>query len=271
MRLGRALRPKEPRNLALAAAISALIAAAWAVTSWLSPWSPKRGLGLAFGILAALVFVFEMLYPWRRPRAWPLRTAKAWMQAHAYLGAVALVAVAAHSGFRWPGGAMGWWLLLLSLWTTATGIAGVVMQKWPAALAEGLRVEALYERIPELVQQLTQEADELMADTTDALERFYADEVRPALSGLRPSWAYLLDVRADRERALAPFERMARFVDVAEQAKVSDLASIYTEKIELDAHYTVQGALRRWPLVHVPPAGLLMALLLVHVFTWIRY
>ena len=47
--------------------------------------------------------------------------------------------------------------------------------------------------------------------------------------------------------------------------------SLFTEKLELDAQYAVQGLLRRWPLVHVPPAGVLMALLVVHVFTWIRY
>ncbi len=57
---------------------------AWPLACW--PWSPKRGLGLGFGFLAALLFVFEMLYPARRPRARPFGTAQAWMQAHVYLG-----------------------------------------------------------------------------------------------------------------------------------------------------------------------------------------
>ena len=56
------------------------------------------------------------------------------------------------------------------------------LQKWmPAALAEGLRVEALYERIPDLVEQLVAEADALVADASDVLERFYQQEVRPSL------------------------------------------------------------------------------------------
>ncbi len=272
MKLGRALRPKSPRNLGLAAGVSALIVVAYLAASWWTPWSPKRGLGLAFGIAAALGFVWEMAYPLRRPHARLLGTARAWLQAHVYVGTVATVAVVAHAGFRWPSGAMGWWLLGLALWTALTGLLGVFLQKWlPAALAEGLRVEALYERIPGLVEGLTREADDLMAETSEALERFYLDEVRPRMIRLAPSWAYLVDVRADRDRALDPFVRMARFVDPAEQGKVTELMSLFTEKMELDAHFTVQGALRRWPLLHVPPAGLMMALVVVHVFTWIRY
>ena len=35
-----------------------------------------------------------------------------------------------HVGFELPRGTMGWWLLGLSLWTTATGVAGTMLQKW---------------------------------------------------------------------------------------------------------------------------------------------
>ena len=59
---------------------------AYAIAAWMGPFSPKRGLGLVFGIVAALVFVFEMAYPYRRSRAKPLGTARRWLQAHIYLG-----------------------------------------------------------------------------------------------------------------------------------------------------------------------------------------
>jgi hypothetical protein len=272
LRIGTALRPKKPRNLALTAAAAALMLATALVYDWFQPWSPKRGLGLVFGFLAAFLFVFEMLYPARRPRARPLFTAQNWIQAHVYLGVLGLLAVVIHAGFRWPGGAMGWWLLLLSAWTTATGLLGVWLQKWiPAALAEGLRVEALFERIPALVEKLAAEADALMADASDVLERFYMGEARPLLGAVAPSWSYLLDVRTGRERALAPFVRMTQFVDQAEKEKVEDLITIYVEKLELDAHFSLQRILRTWLVLHVPPAGLLMGLMLIHVFTWLWY
>jgi hypothetical protein len=246
--------------------------AAWTIGAWLAPWSPKRGLGLVFGILAALVFVFEMAYPYRRSRARPLGTARRWLQLHVYLGALAFLAVVIHAGFRLPGGTMGWALLLLSAWTTVTGLVGVWLQKWlPLVMAEGLRVEALYERIPALVDHLLKEADAMVAGASDVLERFYQTEVRTRLAGIEPSWAYLLDVRSGRERALEPFRRMSSFVDPAEKDIVNDLAQIRMEKMDLDVHYSLQGILRRWLIVHVPPAALLMALLVIHILAWVLY
>ena len=272
MSLRRALRPKEPKNAWLALAGGLAVVALYLVGAWAAPWNPKRGLGLVMGFLAAFVFVFETAYPFRRARARPLGTAKAWLQLHVYLGAIGFVAVLAHAGFRWPGGFQGWTLLLLSFWVTATGLLGVWFQKWlPLALSEGLRVEALYERIPGLVQHLLGEADALVAGASDVLARFYQAEVRAGLAGVAPSWGYLLDVRAGREQVLEPFRRVAPFVGEAEKEIVDDLATIRLEKMELDVQYTLQGVLRRWLILHVPPAVLLMAVLVVHVLGWLLY
>jgi hypothetical protein len=267
-----ALRPKEPRNLKVTAAVAVVMVVVYAVATVLGPWSPKKGLGLAFGFLATLLFVFEMAYPWRRSRARPLGTAKAWIQAHVYLGVIAFVAVLVHSDLSWPRGSMGWVLLVLSFWTTASGLAGVFLQKWiPATLAESLRVEALYERIPELVASRLTEADALMAGSSDLLARFYRSEARRLMEKVSPSYAFLLDVRGGRDRAIEPFRRMAQFVDPEEKKKLDDLVTLYIEKVELDAHYSLQGILRRWLVWHVPPAVLLMAAVVVHIVGWIVY
>lgn len=256
----------------IAAAAGLVMVFVCAIGASLAPWSPKRGLGLFFGIVASLVFVFEMAYPYRRSRARPLGTARRWLQAHVYLGALAFLAVLIHTGFHWPGGSMGWALLLLSAWTTLTGLVGVWLQKWlPIVMSEGLRVEALYERIPALIEHLLKEADALVANASEVLERFYLSEVRTRLAVVEPSWSYLLDVRAGRERALEPFRRMSSFVDPAEKDIVTDLMTIRMEKMDLDVHYSLQGILRSWLIVHVPPAALLMALLVIHILAWVLY
>jgi hypothetical protein len=267
------LTPKSPRNLALtviAAALMLLAGGAAALLTW--RWSPKHGAGLAFGIVGALFFVVESLYPSRWLRRHP--GAQAWMQIHTYLGLLALLAVLLHMGFSLPHGWIGWGLLLLSLWVTASGLVGVVLQKrLPAAMADGLAVEALYERIPGMVDELLAEADLLMEEASDPLESFYVGEVRPRLSALNPSWAYLADVRAGHSQLLDTFQRRAPYLDEGEQPRLWDLMRITTDKLELDAQYRLQTVLRRWPFwtFHVPAAGLLMALLVVHVASWVVY
>jgi hypothetical protein len=273
MTLRQVLRPKEPFNFGLTAGICVFFLAAYLFVGALSPWSPKRGLGLVAGILAALLFVFEMGYPLRRPRARPFGKAKRWLQLHIYLGVIAFLGVLIHCDFSLPHGGMGWALLLLSAWTSLTGLVGVWLQKWvPSVLSDGLRVEALYERIPNLVERLTGEADALVgAATNDVLERFYQGEVRPRLAGVTPSWSYVLDVRRGRDRALEPFKRVSQFVGEETKGAVEDLEQIYEEKLQLDASYSLQGILRRWLIFHAPPAGLLMGLLFVHILSWVLY
>ena len=84
---------------------------------------------------------------------------------------------------------MGWLLLLLSLWTTASGLVGVWLQRHiPALLAREVSHEALYDRIPELMVTLTKEADALMAGAPDAFARTYLSDIRP---GAQPAGAGL--------------------------------------------------------------------------------
>jgi hypothetical protein len=272
MSRGSELRPKKPRNLHATLIAAGVFLVLYVLGAWLAVWSPKRGFGLVFGILATLIFLFEIAYPARRGRAKPLRSAQDWLQAHVYLGALAFLAVLVHAGFRWPSGLMGWLLLLLSLATTVSGLVGVYLQKRiPLRLAEGLTVEALYERIPSLVDKLRGEADDLTSSASDELARFYRSKVRPALARVSRSRRYWWDVRAGREAALEELRRMSQFVAPEEKELLEDLTKIYTEKLELDAHFTLQGLLRSWLWIHVPPAGLLMGLVAIHVFTWVWY
>ena len=106
------------RNSLIAAAVSVI---AFAVLAWVWPWRPGRLGGLVFGTASALLFVNAGLYPWRRRwQAKPLGTARRWLLLHSYGSTLAMLFVLLHIGFQWPVGLMGWLLLLLSGWTTAT-------------------------------------------------------------------------------------------------------------------------------------------------------
>jgi hypothetical protein len=260
-------RPKRPRWFVATSAIATVSLVFGLGTIWWRGWSAGDGSGLTFGTLAAVLTFIGALYPFRRRLLiWPVATAQDWLQVHVYGSTLAGLFVLIHVGFRWPNGQFGWWLFGLSMWTTVSGLMGVGLQKWvPALLAAHLTVEAIYERIPELIEQLQGEAAGTMEGASDVLQRFYDAQVQPALAGLTPSWSYVLDVHRGRDQRLAPFEHLRSFVGDEDKQRLVDLKAIVTEKLELEAHYSVQRALRLWPVLHVPPAVLLLAAVIVHV------
>jgi hypothetical protein len=261
------LRPKRPawfRGFIIVAALSLLV---YAVAAWKWPWAPGRWGGLTFGTLAALLFVVDSLYPFRRRwNAWPFGTVQRWLQFHVYGGGIAALYVLMHVGFHLPNGLFGWWLFLLSFWVIASGLAGVYLQKQiPSVLANNLAVEAIYERIPELTTRLQAEADTLLTGAPDLLQRFYSSNTRASLAAVSPAWSYLVDFRAERERRMAPFREVTTYLSDADRLKLTDLQAIVSEKFELDVQYSLQRMLKVWVPLHAVPAVVLMGLLVVHV------
>ena len=255
------------------AAIAAVGFVVFVAASWWWPWRPGRTGGLIFGTLAALLFVVAVVYGARRPlRARPFGTARRWLDVHIYGSVLAMVFVLLHIGFSLPSGVMGWLLLLVALWTTASGLVGVWLQRHiPALLAREVSHEALYDRIPELMVRLTQEADALMAGASETFARAYQSEIRPALSQPAPAWAWLTDLPARRSAALAPLSAARSSLAPAEEERANDLESIVRDKTDLDAQLSLQGLLRSWLLIHVPPALILIGLLIVHVAAVVSY
>ena len=266
------LRPKKPAWLIGYVALAGVSLVLYSVLASRRPWRPGYGASLVFGAAAALVVLLQALYPLRRRLlSFPFGTAQRWIQFHIYGGIVAFLFILVHEGFRRPTGPMGWALLVLSAWAAASGLFGVWLQKWIPQASAGLQVEALFERIPELVEQLQREAARLVEGSSEMLERFYREDVSPALAGVQTSWDYVLDVRSGRDRRLAGFERMTSFLAESERPRLDDLKTLFTEKLELDAQFSLQRALRAWALFHVPPSALLLGLMLFHVGSNLLY
>lgn len=268
MSLAPVLAPKRPAWLraTIINAIAALVAYIGLAAQ--SPWQPGRFWGLTFGTIAAVLFFNAGLYPFRRKwRAKPLGTVQRWLQLHIYGSVLALLFVLIHVGFRLPGGAFGWWLFGLSVWTTLTGVVGVLMQKWiPVVIARNLRVEAIYERIPELVGRLAAEANTIVSGAGEALTRTYRNDIQPLLAAPAARWGYVFDIRQGRQRLLEPLVRIETFVEAQDREKLRDLTSVVNEKLDLDVHMSLQRAMRLWLYTHVPTAVVLLGLLIVHVF-----
>jgi hypothetical protein len=232
------------------------------------PWSAGDAWGLAFGGAAAVLMMIAGLYPLRRRLlVRPLKTAQAWLQFHIYGSSLAALLVLAHTGFGLPRGRFGWLLYGLTLWVTVSGLIGVLLQKTlPSLLSRRLQVEAIYERIPGMVEELRARARQLATGASDIVRRFHETEVDPLLASLSPSWAVVLGADIDPVTRSAAFAQVESFVtDASERARIAELKQIVSTKIELDAHYSVQRLLRRWPILHVPAALALLATVIGHI------
>lgn len=271
MRIAAAVRPKQPRAFAAALAVAVALLVLHAAGLARGRFDPGRGLGLGFGIVAAAGYLFAAAYPWRH-RASRVAPARVFTQAHVYVGALAFLAALLHAGLAWPRGPVGVALHLLSGWTALTGVVGVALQKWiPSRLTEGLRVEVLLERIPELRARVVAAADLCMVGAGEVLARHYRQELRPRLERPLPSLSYLIEVRAGRDRAIEPLRRLAGFVPPPDKLRIDDLTGLQIEKLELDAHLTLQRLLRGWLGLHAPPAAVLLGLVAFHAFCWLWY
>ena len=250
---------------AVVAAIAS--AAAFAAISWAWPWRPGRIGGLVFGTLAAVLFINAGMYPWRRRwRTKPWGTAQRWLNLHIHGSVLAFLFVLIHAGLRVPSGTMGWLLLLLSFWATATGLLGVWLQTTvPRMMAQRLTVEAIYERIPELLRALVAEADALMAGAPETLARAYAGEIRPVLETARPSMQWLTGSDPAAAKSAEPLNKIRKFIGDADRTRLDDLESILHDKLDLDAQLSFQRVLRGWLVLHVPAAMLLISLMAIHV------
>jgi small-conductance mechanosensitive channel len=136
----------------------------FAVALFFGDISPARGAGLAFGILGALLLFLCMALSLRkRFKHKQLGRTMHWLQFHMYAGTVFLFLLFLHTGFGLPSGLQTWLLFLLSLFVAVSGLVGAWLQKWiPHTMSRGLQVEAIYERIPDLIAGLRAEAEEIV-------------------------------------------------------------------------------------------------------------
>jgi hypothetical protein len=224
--------------------------------------------GLAYGIAATVVLALVMAYAVRRRTLRVRRLGRSWtyLELHVYGGVIFLLLVGMHTSFRVPQGTLTVVLWLLSLWVVGTGLFGVALQKWiPTVLNQGLSIEVQAARVPELVKASAQRAEQLVSRASEPVREFYNRVVAPRIHGVQPRWMYYVDAPGDTHAQADQFAFLRTVVTGEERELLDELEVLYRSKLEMDAHYTLQRALRWWLRLHVPAAVILWALLALHV------
>ncbi|MDJ0841581.1 MAG: hypothetical protein QNK37_34050 [Acidobacteriota bacterium] len=253
----------------------------WAVVlcvlAWIGEYTltepmPGSNWRMAYGFTALALLLGVFAWTVRRRFMAPVSSmkmpaAKHWLGFHVYGGLLFQILVLMHSGFRLPVGSFTFWLWLLSLWVTFSGLTGLLLQRWlPRMLASGLSLEVLYERIPELVEETRNRTEKLVAGSCESIQNLYEREIAADMQQPRRRLIYFFDITGGIKSRLKTFQYLARFLDAEERANLDELETLFRAKLEMDAHFTLQYLLRRWLLLHLPAAWLLLLLVALHLF-----
>jgi len=236
---------------------------------------PRNAWGVGYGIAAAAFLAAVFAYSLRRRGMGAvtrrkLGRAASWLQFHVVGGVIFGLLVVMHSGFRLPRGALTWSLWLLSLWLVGSGLLGVALQRWLPRVLASLETEVLYDRIPELCDALVERGHRLASEAKGPVRSLAENELVPHLTGPRRRWRSLLAAR-DQGSVRRQIDYLRPLVTEAERIQLEELEELYGARHDIDAHMTVQWALRRWLFFHVPLSLVLVVLVIVHVGAVLSY
>ncbi len=267
---------QRPDWLAAFAVALGLCLVALLINALVSEVRPGSGWGRTYGTLAVLLMLAAALLGVRRRTMrlsrLPIGKTQDWVQLHVYGGTLFLVLVLMHTGPRLPRTAFSAWLLALSVWVAASGVLGVALRKWvPRLLTSSLSLEVLYERIPELIAGVRTRCEALAAAGSTPLQDMFRRRLAPDLVRPRARLIYFVDPKAGIQDRLRELDFLRRLLGAEDQARLDELQSLYKAKLEMDAHYTLQRALRWWLYGHVPVSFVLLLLAAIHVVTVLAY
>jgi hypothetical protein len=274
LRRVRALRSvQRPAWLVGFLGVAALALALYAVGGGLTEITPGSAWGRGWGLGAAVLFAALLALGARRrlplgAPGWLGRDrAQAWVQFHVYGGALFGLFLLFHTGGQRPRGVVLTLLWAASWWVVASGLVGVVLRKWlPRVMASGLATEVLYERIPELAAEIEMRVKKLGSGASPPVAD-YCRRVLPGLGRPRRRWRFLIDPGAGQARIRSEIAFLRPLVPETEREQVDELGELLVTRLELDAHWTLQGLLRGWLRLHLPVAFGAAALLVVHLVT----
>jgi len=241
--------------------------------AWLGSLDPGNAWGITYGSAAAFFMLAAALYGVRR-RLLAVRVgaSQKWLLFHVYGGALFMLLVFAHTEFRLPSGGLNLWLWWLSLIVTVSGFIGIFLQRWiPRTLNSALETEVVYERIPELVKEISGRAEELAENCPPAVREHYLNQVRPNIQRPQRRLGYFFDITGGVRGRARDVAVLSRVLSRDDREKLDELERLYRTKLEMDAQYSLQTALRTWLFAHVPVSIALVVVVALHVYVVIKY
>ena len=253
--------------------------------------------GLTFGIIALSFMVFAALLSLRkRYRIARIGSARVWMKAHLWLGALALPMVLFHAAFH-ARGMLAFILMVLTFVVVLSGIYGAYLQHTlPTRMFREVPYETIYDQIGVIQQQLVTEARQHAINVTQmlapargagatvtltlvevpeygtevaAFDTFFESTVEPYLLAQRKK-AIGMDLRHSTVAARA-FEDYRKIFPANAWPPITALEDICSEKRQLDHQVRLHHWLHGWLLIHLPISAALLLLAFIHAIVALHY
>ncbi|MDQ1471274.1 MAG: hypothetical protein QOJ99_2754 [Bryobacterales bacterium] len=259
--------------------------------------------GLLYGVLGYSMMLYAGLMGARKKRPlWRVGRAQAWMRGHLWMGALSVPMILLHSAFA-ARGPLTLVLMTLLVITVLSGVTGALLQHFvPKRLTASVPMETIYEQIPEVREQLRQEASgiveglcqavasgavlvsagsgaalatvesevesvELTEGQQSNIRLVYNNEILPFLRDPDSRRSPL----ASAEKANSFFDALRRQLPLAVHEPIGDLESICAEERQLTIQKRKYLLLHAWLLVHVPLSITLLVLGGIHALVAIHY
>jgi hypothetical protein len=258
-------------------------------------------LGLLYGTLAFLIFIFAALLGARKKKPlWRLGRVETWLKAHIWLTLLTIPLVGFHCGWHW-GSSHTTWALILYIIVMGSGIFGLAMQQFmPVLMKERLPREVVFEQIPNIRKRILEGLAELRKDCTPpdpAAEpaKAKAPAGRASLQGLAEvpaedlqSARLILEfIDEDAETYLRARNGRGHHLEEQRESdsafrilrlgvtprwgeRVDDLQAWCDERRRMDIQTRLQYWLHGWLLIHVPFSLLLIVVTLWHAIVAVR-
>ncbi|MDX6765179.1 MAG: hypothetical protein SFU85_00145 [Candidatus Methylacidiphilales bacterium] len=258
-------------------------------------------LGLFFGMVSFLIFLFAALLGWRRKHpSWRIGRMQFWMKGHIWLTFLTVPLILFHCGFRF-GGFQTSLLMGIYLAVMLSGVYGLLLQHvLPRMMIDRLPDEVVFEQIPFLRGQIVSRAQAIEKSLAEACHPPAPAETvqepdpnadsaatsatatpEPAQTGTPPD----ILLRGTRESIL-PYLELDRgdrhalgnvqstedfFIQLRVQThahwhpQLEELKDLCVERRKLDLQTKLQHWLHGWILAHAPFSFILIILTVWHI------
>lgn len=259
--------------------------------------------GIIYGLLGYGMMLYAGLLGARKKvPIWRIGRAKVWMRGHLWMGALSLPMILFHAAFS-ARGPLTFVLMTLLFLVVISGITGAVIQHFvPKRMASAVPSETIFEQIPRVRDQLSEEASQIVgklcavpdaalaATTLDTgrttlaldeedeatilspeqrenLNAVYVHKITPFLRDPDAKGSPL----ADGLKAKTFFDALRKQLPSGVHEALGDLENICSEERQLIRQRRMYFLLHGWLLVHVPLSITLLVLGGIHALVAIRY